>query len=74
LKPSLIKSYNSLIKGGHLILYINTPKYIQNELDKLNKIMKYRGVIYAFDKNSAKKVFRNIYVWQKMDSGLISGL
>ena len=73
LLQTLIKSYNYLKKDGHLILYINDPDYVKKQLNKLNNVMKYMGIIYFYDietKNNPKKI-RKIFVWKKIKDDLI---
>lgn len=74
LLPTLIKSYNSLRKGGHLILYINTPNYVKIQLDKLHKHMKYKGIIYSYDRDDKRLTLRKMFVWKKHRSGKINNL
>jgi hypothetical protein len=60
--PSIIKAYNLLSFGGHMILYMggscNTMKYMH----KLDNIMNYKGIIYFYENK-----LRAMYVWQKTE-------
>jgi 16S rRNA G966 N2-methylase RsmD len=58
---SLYKAINHLEKNGHLILYIHYSKCIQEIFDKINKIMKYEGMIYFYENK-----LRGMHVWQKI--------
>jgi len=58
---SLLKAINHLEKNGHLILYIHYSKCIQEIFDKINKIMKYLGIIYFYENK-----LRGMHVWQKI--------
>ena len=58
--PCLIKAYNHLKDGGHLILYMGGSDYIINSIHKLDSIMEYKGVIYFYEKKP-----RAMYVWKK---------
>jgi len=66
---SLIKAYNYLKKDGHMILYMGGSKYVMNSMHKLDKIMKYRGVIYFWESK-----LRAIYVWQKINDSILVDL
>jgi len=61
LMVSLYKSIRHLKVGGHLILYICGSKYTMEQVFKLNKIMKYKGVIYFYDDKP-----RGMFIWQKI--------
>lgn len=59
--PSIIKSYNLLKKGGHLVLYFGSNNsYINRRIQELNIFMKYIGIIYFYEKTP-----RAMYVWRK---------
>jgi hypothetical protein len=58
---SLVKAYKLLKVGGHMILYMGGSKNVMDEMHKLDKIMKYEGVIYYYH-----KIPRAIYVWKKI--------
>ena len=66
---SLIKAYNYLKKDGHMILYMGGSSYVMDNMHKLDKVMKYRGVIYFWEKKP-----RAIYVWQKTRNDKIVSL
>ncbi len=57
---SLIKSYNLLKAGGHMILYMGGSKEVMSAMYKLSNIMEYLGIIYFYEKTP-----RGIYVWKK---------
>lgn len=62
---SLNKAYQKLIKGGHMVLYIDEGKnttYINKMIDDVNKIMKYNGIIYV---TNNKGTLKKLYVWKK---------
>ena len=69
--PSIIKAYNHLKKGGHMILYFGGSDKSIRAMQKLNNIMKYIGIIYFCDVN---KKPRGINVWKKVKSGTINSL
>jgi len=58
--PSLIKAYNHLKKGGHMILYIYGKEEVMNTIKRLDLIMTYKGIIYFYDNKP-----RSMYVWKK---------
>jgi len=66
---SLIKAYNLLKKDGYMILYMGGSKYVMDSMHKLDKIMKYNGIIYFYEKTP-----RAIYVWQKINDKNINKL
>lgn len=66
LLKSLVKSYNYLKQNGHIILYISGSKLVMSTIHKLDKIMKYKGVIYFYDDKP-----RAMYVWQKIKNNKI---
>jgi hypothetical protein len=63
---SLIKSYNYLKKNGHILLYMSGSKLVISVMHKLDKIMKYKGVIYFYDNAP-----RPIYIWEKIKDNKI---
>ncbi len=67
--PSLIKAYNYLKKDGHIVLYMGGSKEVFDAMFKLNDVMKYKGIIYFYEKTP-----RAIYVWQKIKDGKINRL
>jgi len=67
---SLVKAYNHLKKGGHMILYMGGEKALL-EMHKLDNIMEYKGIIYFYDENRNP---RKIYVWKKIKSSKILNL
>lgn len=67
--PSLIKAYNHLKDGGHLILYMGGSDYIMNAMHKLDNIMEYKGIIYFYEKKP-----RGMYVWKKNGKNKIENL
>ena len=67
--PSLIKAYNHLKDGGHLILYMGGSDYIMNAMHKLDSIMEYKGIIYFYEKKP-----RAMYVWKKNSKNKIENL
>jgi 16S rRNA G966 N2-methylase RsmD len=69
-KKSLIKAYNYLKYGGHMILYMGGEKALR-EMHKLSNIMEYKGIINWYDKN---KNIRKIYVWKKIKKNKINDL
>lgn len=63
---SINKSYDNLIVGGHLVLYIAEScdtHYINRMLAHTNSLMKYNGSIYYFYEGAY--VPRRIFVWEK---------
>jgi hypothetical protein len=60
LVKSLIKCYYLLKKGGHLILYIGGSKKVMDKIFFLNKFMKFKGIIYFYEKSP-----KGMYVWKK---------
>jgi 16S rRNA G966 N2-methylase RsmD len=58
--PSLKKAYKHLEKGGHIVLYMGGSDTIMKAMHRLDSMMKYKGVIYFYEKAP-----RGIYVWQK---------
>lgn len=62
--PSLIKSYIHLKRNGHMILYMSGSPFVLSYLKKLDKLMKYKGIIYFMDTRP-----RSMYVWQKIQNG-----
>jgi hypothetical protein len=60
LMVSIYKAINKLKVGGHLILYIYSSEYVDKRLNEINKIMKYKGMIYFYDKS-----LRGMHVWEK---------
>ena len=59
--PAMMKAYNHLEKGGHIVLYMGGSENVMKAMhNKLNSIMTYKGVIYFYE-----KVPRGIFVWQK---------
>ena len=60
LLPSLIKAYNKLEKGGHLVLYYQGNAAQKKALHTLDKWMQYKGNIYFYDTTP-----REFYVWKK---------
>jgi 16S rRNA G966 N2-methylase RsmD len=61
---SLVKSYNLLKLNGFMVLYIgNFDNYMVEQLKKLDKIMKYHGIIYFYETKP-----RGMYVWEKINS------
>lgn len=67
--PSLIKSYNLLKKNGHMILYMGGSNIVMESMHKLDRIMKYIGIIYFYEKKP-----RAIYVWKKLSDKKINNL
>lgn len=67
--PSLIKAYNHLKDGGHIILYMGGSDYIMNAMHKLDSIMEYKGIIYFYEKKP-----RGMYVWKKNSKNKIEKL
>jgi hypothetical protein len=63
--PSLIKAYNYVKKNGHMILYMGGSNYVMESMHKLDKVMKYKGIIYFYENKP-----RAIYVWQKMNDNI----
>ena len=61
LMKSIIKAYNYLEKNGHIILYIHSSPYVDKKLLELNKLMKYKGMIYFYENK-----LRGMHVWQKV--------
>ena len=61
LMKSIMKAYEYLEKNGHMILYIHSSPYVDEQLNKLNKIMKYNGIIYFYENK-----LRGMHVWQKV--------
>jgi len=61
LMASLYKAYERIETGGHMILYIRSSSYLEKRLKELNRLMRYRGIIYFYDNK-----LRGMYVWQKM--------
>lgn len=62
----LKKSYDNLIIGGHLVLYIaesSNVRYIDKMLKYMNNLMHYNGCIYYYYETTF--VPRKIYVWKK---------
>jgi 16S rRNA G966 N2-methylase RsmD len=55
LMVSIYKAYDYLENNGHMILYIYSSPYVNKKIKELNKIMKYKGVIY-FYKNKLRGV------------------
>ena len=66
---SLIKAYNLLKIGGHMILYMGGSDYVINKMHLLDNIMDYKGQIYFYE-----KVQRGIYVWKKINNNKIVSL
>ena len=66
---SLIKAYNLLKKNGHIILYMGGSKYVMESMHKLDKVMKYKGIIYFYENKP-----RAIYVWQKIKNNILDNL
>ena len=66
---SLIKAYNLLKENGHMILYMGGSEYVMKSMHKLDNIMKYKGIIYFYE-----KLPRAIYVWQKINNKIIYDL
>jgi len=66
LLKSLVKSYNYLRENGHIILYLSGSKLVMSTIHKLDKVMKYKGVIYFYDNKP-----RAMYVWEKIKSNKI---
>lgn len=66
LMKSLIKAYNYLKKGGHMVLYMGGSKYVMDSMHKLDKLMNYKGIIYFYENKP-----RAIYVWQKIKDDII---
>lgn len=64
---SLMKAYNYLKVGGHMILYINTSFYINIILEKLNKLMEFKGFIHFYSNNK----LRGMHVWKKINSTIV---
>jgi hypothetical protein len=63
---SLIKSYNYLKKGGHILLYLSGSPYVMEQMHKLDKVMEYKGIIYFYDDKP-----RAIYVWKKIKNDIL---
>jgi 16S rRNA G966 N2-methylase RsmD len=63
---SLVKAYNHLKNGGHIILYMGGSDYVMESMHKLDKIMKYKGIIYFYENKP-----RSIYVWEKIDEKIL---
>jgi 16S rRNA G966 N2-methylase RsmD len=61
LMKSIFKAYKYLEKNGHMILYIHSSPYVDKRLLELNKIMKYKGIIYFYENK-----LRGMHVWQKL--------
>jgi hypothetical protein len=66
---SLIKAYNLLNKNGHIVLYMGGSEYVMQSMHKLDKIMKYEGVIYFYDTKP-----RGMFVWKKLNNKKIIDL
>ena len=66
---SLVKCFNHLEKNGYLILYMGGSKKVFENMFKLNKVMKYCGIIYFYDNKP-----RAMYVWQKINDIKINAL
>ncbi len=65
---SLVKAHNLLKLNGFMILYIgNIDNYTAEQLKKVNKIMKYHGIIYFYESRP-----RGIHVWEKISSKKIT--
>lgn len=62
LMKSILKAYNHLEKNGHMILYIHSSKYVDEKIQILHKMMKYKGIIYYYDNQ-----LRGMHVWQKIN-------
>ena len=52
-----------------MILYMGGSKYIMDSMHKLDKVMKYRGVIYFWENKP-----RAIYVWKKINDDILTNL
>jgi hypothetical protein len=63
---SLIIAYNKLEKNGHLVLYMGGSPYVMRQMHRLDKVMKYIGVIYAGG--------GGIFVWEKVRDDVITVL
>src|SRR5690606_9365845 len=64
--PSLRKAASLLIKGGHMVLYIDesiNTNYIDKLVRDVNSFMTNKGSIYYFYPN--KMVPRRFFVWKK---------
>jgi hypothetical protein len=61
LMKSIYKAFKFLGKNGHMILYIHSSPYVDKRLLELNKIMKYKGIIYFYETK-----LRGMHVWQKI--------
>lgn len=65
---SLVKSYNLLKLNGYMILYIGyMDEYMGTELKKLDKTMKFHGIIYFYETKP-----RGMFVWEKIKSQKIT--
>jgi len=62
LVKSLMKAYNLLKVGGHIILYMGGSKYVMEQMHMLDKIMKYKGQIYFYETKP-----RGIFIWEKIE-------
>ena len=63
---SLRKAYEHLIKGGHMVLYIDEgikTNYVNKMVEQVNKFMHYEGKIYYYYNN--KRKIRHFFVWRK---------
>ncbi len=60
LMKSIYKAFTYLEKNGHMILYIHSSPYVDKQLLKIHKIMKYKGMIYFYESK-----LRGMHVWQK---------
>jgi len=66
LVKSLIKAYNYLKKDGIMVLYMGGSPYVMQQMHKLDKIMKYMGIIYFYEKRP-----RGMFVWKKINDDVI---
>ena len=65
--PSLIKAYNHLKDGGHIILYMGGSRYVMEQMHRLDKVAKYCGTIYFYDNKP-----RGMFVWKKIRNDKIN--
>jgi 16S rRNA G966 N2-methylase RsmD len=62
LMKSILKAYHYLEKNGTMILYIHHSKLVDEKMQLLHKMMKYKGQIYFYDNQ-----LRGMHVWQKVN-------